>query len=236
MLIVHKHNTTAANDRLPTLRERSLVPKERTPFPNAKRTHASWRVSVGTGSCTVVVLRCELTTIHSHHFFYGGTKGRRPMRLLRWADSFSEYQFDEVYRPGADNAVADLRLRSEAEPQHESNQQTANLTDIFIRTVFSNAALDGLNLKEVAEATAADNKLSIVVKHSINGWIPADRRNPIIGIYNKLADELSVAKGVPFCGDQAVIFTSLRQQDIQLAHKGHSSIVKMRKRYRDCVW
>ena len=41
----------------------------------------------------------SLTTLLS-----GGTKGRRPMRLLRWADRLSEYQFDVVYRPGADNA------------------------------------------------------------------------------------------------------------------------------------
>ena len=91
------------------------------------------------------------------------------MRLLRWAERLSEYQFDVVYRPGADNALADLLARSEAKPSHETLQETAALTDIFIRTVFENAALDGLNLKEVAEATAADDELSMVVKRSIKG-------------------------------------------------------------------
>ena len=75
------------------------------------------------------------------------------MRLLRWADRLSEYQFDVVYRPRADKVVADLLSRYEAEPSQETPQETAILTDIFIRTVFGNAALDCLNLTDVAEAT-----------------------------------------------------------------------------------
>ena len=74
------------------------------------------------------------------------------MRLLCWADRLSEYQFNVVYRPGAYNAVADLLSRAEAELSHETQTDTASLTDIFIRTVFANAVLGGLNMKDVAEA------------------------------------------------------------------------------------
>ena len=80
------------------------------------------------------------------------------MRLLRWADRLSEYQFDVVYRPRGDNVVADLLSSSEAEPSQETPQETAPLTDIFNRTVFGNAAQDGSNLTDVAEATAADDE------------------------------------------------------------------------------
>ena len=96
------------------------------------------------------------------------------MRLLRWADHLSEYQFDVVYRPGADNAVSDLLSRSEAESIKEATQDTATCNDVFIRTIFGNEALRGLNLKDVADATTADDELSLVVQRSINGWIPAD--------------------------------------------------------------
>ena len=106
-------------------------------------------------------LYCRRFTLRTDHsllttLLSGGTKGRRPMQLFRWADRLSEYQFDVVYRPGADNAVADLLSRSEAEPSHKTPPGTATLTDIFILTVFGNAALDGLNLQDVAEATATD--------------------------------------------------------------------------------
>ena len=47
---------------------------------------------------------------------------------------------------------------------------------------------------------------------------------------------MSVANGVSFHGDQAVIPTSLQIQVRQLAHEGHPGIVKMRQRQRDCVW
>ena len=110
---------------------------------------------------------------------------------------FQRVQDYVVFRPGTDNAVADLLSRSDAELSHETPQDIATLTDI-ICTVFGIAALDGLNLKDIANVTAADDELSIVVKCSINGWIPADRRNQLDGICNRLADELSVADGVLF--------------------------------------
>ena len=120
------------------------------------------------------------------------------MRLLRWAARLSEYQFDVIYRPGADNAIADVLSRSMTEATHEIPQERATRTDVFICTVFGNEALRGLNLKDIAEATSADDELSVVIKQSINGWIPADRRDPILGIYNRLADELSIEDGVLF--------------------------------------
>ena len=85
-----------------------------------------------------------------------------------------------IYRPGADNVVADLLSRSKAEHLQETPQETTTLTNIFIRTVFGTEARDGLYLTDVAEATAADDKLSMVVKRNITGWISADRRNPIL--------------------------------------------------------
>ena len=63
------------------------------------------------------------------------------MRLLPWTDRLSDYQFDVVYRPGADNVVADLPSRSKAEPSHETLQKTAILTDIFICSHRQRAAI-----------------------------------------------------------------------------------------------
>ena len=120
------------------------------------------------------------------------------MRLLSWADRHSKYQFDVVYRPWADNAVADLLSRSEAEPVHKTSPETATGTHIFIRTVFGNEALRSLSIKDVANATSADDELSLVVQRSINGWIPANKHNPIHIIYKRLAEELSVADVVLF--------------------------------------
>lgn len=55
----------------------------------------------------------ELRTDHSPltTLLTGGGKGRRPMRLLRWADRLNEYSFNVTYKPGAVNVVADLLSR-----------------------------------------------------------------------------------------------------------------------------
>ena len=48
----------------------------------------------------------SLTTLLS-----GPTLGRKPMRILRWAERLQEYNYDIVYRPGKDNCVADMLSR-----------------------------------------------------------------------------------------------------------------------------
>ena len=65
-----------------------------------------------------------------------------------------------------------------------------------------------MNLKDVSDATADDDEISLVVQRSINGWIRADKHNPIHSVYNRLADKLSVADCVLFRGDQAVVPTA----------------------------
>ena len=98
------------------------------------------------------------------------------MRLLCWADRLNEYQFDVVYRFKAD-VLSDILSCPAVEASHETSHVTLIQTEVFICTIFGNAALNGLHLKDIADATAADKELSIVFKRRINGWIPADRHN-----------------------------------------------------------
>ena len=170
----------------------------------------------------------------------GGSKGRKPMRLLRWADRLNEYQFSVVYRPGVDNVVADLLSRSEVKPPGETVQpqsvtSTAD-TDLYVRTIFGNSSLNGLGLTDLADATAKDEVLQRVVQRCTSGWLKSDSRDSAISAYSKVSIDLSLEAGVLFRGEQAVVPISLQQQVLQLAHEGHPGIVKMRQRLRDCVW
>ena len=72
------------------------------------------------------------------------------MRFLCWADRLSEYQFDVIFRIGADNPIADLLSLSEAEATHEIPLETATSIDVFICTVLGNETLLGLNLMYIA--------------------------------------------------------------------------------------
>lgn len=76
-------------------------------------------------------LACMWACEHWHWFLYGrkftirtdhsalttllagGTKGRKPMRLLRWADRLNQYDFIVTYKPGVTNVVADMLSRPE---------------------------------------------------------------------------------------------------------------------------
>ena len=168
----------------------------------------------------------------------GGSKGHRPMRLLRWADRLNEYRFNIQYKPGVENVVADLLSRSTT-ASDSTTQQNAISTDdmsLYIRTIFGGSTFETLSLSEVAESTAEDKVLSQVMKRCNTGWLKADTIDPVLSSFYKLAEEFSVEEGVLFRGERAVIPTSLRSQVLQLAHEGHPGIVKMRQRLRDCVW
>jgi len=132
------------------------------------------------------------------------------MRLLRWADRLSEYQFDVCYKPGSDNAVADLLSRSEASPTLEHEDQHSAANELYIRTIFGNTALSTLSLKDIATATTSDDELNSVVRRCTTGWLNADARNSILFAYYKVRVELSIAQGVIFKGEQAIVPESLR--------------------------
>ena len=159
----------------------------------------------------------------------GGQKGRRPMRLLRWADRLYEYDFKVQYKPGCENVVADLLSRSDP---GVSTDETEEPTSLNIATIFGGTAMEALSLREVAEASQQDDELSAVAVKCTTGWMHSDWLDK----YYKLRDELSVEDGVVFRGNNAVIPASLRHRVLQLAHEGHPGIVKMRQRLRDTVW
>ena len=66
------------------------------------------------------------------------------MRLLRWADRLNEYRFDDKFKPGEENVVADLlsRATTEKNTEHDNSaRDDSELSDIrhfFIYTVFGN--------------------------------------------------------------------------------------------------
>ena len=94
--------------------------------------------------------RFTLRTDHSalKALLSGGQKGRKPMRLLRWADRLQQYDYEIQYRPGSDNVVADLLSRSceTSEPDLHSNSSGShhNLTK-SVKTSNSNHCIIDLS-------------------------------------------------------------------------------------------
>ena len=85
----------------------------------------------------------------------GGNSGRKPMRLLRWAEPLQEYNYSIIYRPGKENSVADMLSRAinnDEKPIPELENET-RADEVFLNTVFGNESLRVLNRMEFADAT-----------------------------------------------------------------------------------
>ena len=226
--------------------------KER-PIAFASRTlqPAERAYSVGEREALACIWACE----HWHYYLYGrkftlrtdhsalttllagSTTGRKPMRLLRWADRLHQYNFDVVYRPGKENNVADLLSRavqSLVPSQVSSVEINADLQTL--NTIFGSPALRAISPQELAAATYSDPILQQVLEHISNGW-PKQRPNiPELHSFFQVQEELTTANGCIFRGNRAVIPVSLQLRVIQIAHEGHAGIVRTKQRCRECVW
>ena len=81
-----------------------------------------------------------------------------------------------------------------------------------------------------------DDILLRVIQRCIGKWLPSDAKDPVYSSYYKVLVKFSVKWGVIFRNDQVVVSVNLRQRILQVGHKGHPNIVKMRQRLRNSVW
>ena len=175
-----------------------------------------------------------LTTLLS-----GSNKGRKPMRLLRWADRLQQYSYEIVYRSGKENTVPDLLSRavdsgyllsntSEAHPDQTLELQT-------ISTIFGSLALKAITPNELGQETQSDPLLKQVFQYVQSGW-PHKKPEDELKSYYTIREELTCAKDCIYRELRAVVPKSLRSRVLQLAHEGHPGIVRTKQRLRDSVW
>jgi hypothetical protein len=95
-----------------------------------------------------------------------------------------------------------------------------------------------VSLQQVADATDADQYLPSVRQFVISGWPAKSELSPPLRPFWSVQSELTTtANGrVLLRGTRTVIPVSLRTAVLDLAHEGHSGIVRMKQRCRETVW
>ena len=190
-------------------------------------------------------LACIWACEHWHYYLYGrrfiqrtdqqalsvllsanGT-GRRPMRLLRWADRLAEYDFDLQYKHGKLNSVADL-FSLAGVMADLSDVGNSPKEELDINTVFGSQSLSVLQRQELVEHTTSEPILHQVKAYIIGGW-PKEVKDPELHPYSRVQNELSYANGILYRGEQAVIPQSLQAKAVQLAHDDYPGVVRTKQ-------
>lgn len=169
----------------------------------------------------------ELVTDHKALETIYSPKSKPSLRIERWSLRLLPYSFKVVYQPGKYN-IADclsrLSVKSSTNVKFDKQAEYAYL--ICQRSVPS--ALTG---KIIEQASANDAEISAlwkVIKSGNKGRVARD--------YKNVFDELTCVGKIVMRGSRIVIPGSLRKQTLDLAHRGHQGIVRVKGRLREKVW
>lgn len=152
-------------------------------------------------------------------------------RLQRWLIAIQHFEMNIVHINGSDNLLADALSRN-------SIPGNPTETEISEHTLCFTLKSLPVDLKTVAEATAADEILCEVVNQVQHNWKSS---TPALRTYFQMRHELCVkhCKGLfLLCkGSQVVIPESLRRSILDIAHEAHAGMVKMKSKLRSyCFW
>ena len=98
-----------------------------------------------------------------------------------------------------------------------------------------NPTLHALSPKEFSAETTTDHILIRVTAYVQQCW-PKKCQDDVFRSFFSVRNELTVVSGYLYRGDRAIIPSSLRQRVLDLAHEGHTGIVKTKHRVRDSAW
>lgn len=104
-----------------------------------------------------------------------------------------------------------------------------------VHSIFGSTALRAINPNDLKARTEKDEMLTRVMYYLRNKW-PSRCAIDIDRAFFKVRSELTTLTDCIYKGNRAVIPASLRSRILNLAHEGHSAIVKTKQCCRECVW
>ncbi|KAJ8356711.1 hypothetical protein SKAU_G00195050 [Synaphobranchus kaupii] len=158
--------------------------------------------------------------------------GRAGMRIARWSVRLLCFDYDVIYRPGAQNFTADCLPRL---PLPACSEPPVDVEPEFVAML--STALSALPVSEFEAACADCPELSALRSQINKGWPPSVKAvSSELTPYYRLRNELSVKDTLVFRGSRLVAPISLRTVLVALAHESHPGVVRTKQRLRDLYW
>jgi hypothetical protein len=148
-------------------------------------------------------------------------------RIQSWAVALQAYSYEVEYRKSSLLAPADALSRL---PRDEIAEE--KVWEVCHIDVFEDLPLSAL---VVAESTASDPILLKVKDCTVSGWSDV-LSDLVLKPYFHIRHSLSVEEGCLLTGSKVIIPQSLRNGVLDLLHKGHPGICRMKMLARNCVW
>lgn len=163
-----------------------------------------------------------------------------PPQLQRMLMKIQGYDFNLVYRPGAEMVLSDTLSRL----PNLANNHILDLDDVDIIAMdeIDQVELDLLNFstdkqKQIREETSKDDTLRALAQVIYTGWPDTIQDLPTaLREYWAYRDELAVESGVIFKGRQVLIPKPLRADILTQLHSSHQGIEKTRRLARESVY
>ena len=129
--------------------------------------------------------------------------------------------------PGKENIADSLSRLTNS----KSSEELCSETEHYVRSVAEHATPQALSTREIEQTSEADEKLSDVRNCIQRGqWHKLQNKR-----YLLVRSELSIIGKLVLRGTRIVVPSSLREDVLRLAHKGHPGIVSMQASYQSMV-
>ena len=168
---------------------------------------------------------------------YNNPKKPGPMRVDRHRLRLQPYDFTVIHEPGNLNPC-DYGSRHPISldrytPRAQQELAVCDDVEIHVNHIIADCLPEAITWEIMAKATNRDRALCKLKTAIWNGQLPA---SPEMRPYEKVFEELSVARQLVMRGERIVAPESLRADLIQLAHAGHMGETKTKNYLRTKVW
>ena len=152
-------------------------------------------------------------------------------RIQRWAMFLAAYQYQLIYRPGAQNGNADALSRL---PLASTGEEDETPEEIIL--TLQRLATTPVKAAHICKLTGKDPILSRVRNLVIHGCAAREGTDKDLEPYYRRRAELSVIDGCLLWGSRVIIPPEAQKPILEELHDGHPGIVRMRSLARSYVW